>query len=114
MRAAPRVSLLALVAACTRAAPAPDAGLPGDAPVDATAGCVATAMGAVVGAGGASFRVWAPNAERVFVSGDFNGWSETENELAGDVGGTFSGCVPGASAGQGYRFVLHHAGRVLL
>lgn len=30
---------------------------------------------------GVRFAVWAPNAKRVFVIGEFNGWDETANEM---------------------------------
>ena len=33
-------------------------------------------MGAIVYDGGVAFRVWAPNADAVFVTGSFNDWSE--------------------------------------
>jgi 1,4-alpha-glucan branching enzyme len=69
-------------------------------------------MGAVVYEGGVMFRVWAPHAERVLVSGDFNGWSQTTDELRAEGGGSFGGCVAGAKAGDGYKFVLHRQGQV--
>ena len=33
-------------------------------------------MGAIPGAEGVTFRVWAPHAEKVYVTGTFNDWSE--------------------------------------
>ena len=33
-------------------------------------------MGAIVHEAGVAFRVWAPHAEAVFVTGGFNDWSE--------------------------------------
>ena len=39
-------------------------------------------MGTMIGAGGVTFRVWAPYAEKVYVTGIFNNWSETSNPLA--------------------------------
>ena len=39
-------------------------------------------MGGTVQAGGAAFRVWAPHAEKVFVTGTFNGWSKDASPLA--------------------------------
>lgn len=33
------------------------------------------------GVAGAHFAVWAPNAERVFVMGDFNGWNNGSHAL---------------------------------
>src|SRR5689334_10061291 len=53
-------------------------------------------MGAVPYSGGVSFRVWAPYATRVWVAGDFNGFSATANELGNEFNGNFSGDVPGA------------------
>ena len=35
----------------------------------------------VKGVKGVYFDLWAPNAERVFVIGSFNGWNETANEM---------------------------------
>ena len=34
-------------------------------------------MGAIPGAKGVTFRVWAPHAEKVYVTGTFNDWSTT-------------------------------------
>src|SRR5260370_11464558 len=33
------------------------------------------------GVGGTCFAVWAPNAERVTVMGDFNGWNNASHDL---------------------------------
>ena len=40
-------------------------------------------MGAIVNAKGVTFRVWAPNAEKVCVTGTFNDWNETATPLFG-------------------------------
>ncbi len=70
-------------------------------------------MGAVVYPGGTAFRVWAPFADKVFVAGDFNGWSDGKNELAPEGNGNFSSDLAGAAAGQHYQYVIHHGGQVL-
>ena len=74
----------------------------------------AEALGARPVAGGVEFRVWALHADRVFVMGEFNGWSQTRNELTMGAGGYFSGVVSGARVGQKYKFVIHNDGQVLI
>ena len=39
-------------------------------------------MGAIVHDTGVAFRVWAPNAEAVFLTGTFNDWSEDVAAMA--------------------------------
>lgn len=63
-------------------------------------------MGAKPYAGGTLFRVWAPNAAKVFVTGDFNAWSTTANELFAEGNGNFSSDVPGAKAGERYKYII--------
>ncbi len=64
-------------------------------------------MGAIVGADGVGFRVWAPHADTVAVVGDFNDWDETADPLTRENDeGYWYGCVDGAVAGQQYKFVL--------
>ena len=63
-------------------------------------------MGSLPFPGGAAFRVWAPHAEAVAVAGDFNGWSDDSDPLSREGGGYWSGEVPGARAGQRYRYVI--------
>jgi 1,4-alpha-glucan branching enzyme len=62
-------------------------------------------LGAHPGAGGTSFAVWAPNAERVSVVGDWNGWDEGVDPLAprGDTG-IWEGFVKGVGKGALYKF----------
>ena len=67
-------------------------------------------MGAVPFPGGVAFRVWAPFATAVSVAGDVNGWSSTASPLSPEGGGYWSADVPGALAGQEYRFVIATAG----
>ncbi|HKE20709.1 MAG TPA: 1,4-alpha-glucan branching protein GlgB [Kofleriaceae bacterium] len=57
------------------------------------------------GAAGVHFAVWAPNAERVAVIGDFNGWDAERHRLR-PVGssGIWEGFVAGARSGQLYKF----------
>ncbi|MHC5719242.1 MAG: early set domain-containing protein, partial [Nostoc sp.] len=47
-----------------------------------------TGMGAMpIASGGTGFRVWAPFAQKVFVAGEFNGWSDTDNPLVSEGNG---------------------------
>ena len=47
--------------------------------------------------GGARFGVWAPNARRVSVMGDFNGWNPDANVLTPrESSGIWEGFVPDA------------------
>ena len=59
----------------------------------------------VHGGAGATFAVWAPNAERVSVVADFNGWDPTAHPLQPRAGsGIWEGFVPDARAGARYKF----------
>ena len=52
-----------------------------------------------------SFAVWAPNADRVSVVGDFNGWSKDRHPLK-TLGnsGIWEGCVREAASGSRYKY----------
>src|SRR5215213_2042753 len=63
-------------------------------------------MGAIPFGGGVAFRVWAPNASGVAVTGTFNGWSPTANPLASEGNGYWSADVAGVPIGAEYKFVL--------
>jgi len=57
------------------------------------------------GKAGVWFSVWAPNAERVSVIGDWNGWDQRETPLALRGGsGVWEVFVPGAEKGAHYKF----------
>ncbi|KAA3610914.1 MAG: DUF3459 domain-containing protein [Planctomycetota bacterium] len=55
---------------------------------------------------GTSFRVWAPNASQVYVSGLFNGWYGTSAPLASEGNGNWSLDVRNLGHGAHYRYVL--------
>ncbi len=66
-------------------------------------------LGAHIEEGGVVFRTFAPAANRVSLIGEFNDWQETamlqtEHEQFWQV------FVPGAHAGQMYKFVIYHGG----
>ncbi|ABS27266.1 1,4-alpha-glucan branching protein GlgB [Anaeromyxobacter sp. Fw109-5] len=59
------------------------------------------------GAAGTSFTVWAPNAERVSVIGDFNGWDKERHPLRRiDDSGLWQGFLPGVGKGAVYKYHL--------
>lgn len=64
-------------------------------------------MGAILYSGGTAFRVWAKFAEKIYVVGEFNNWSETANPLASEGNGYWSVDVSGAKEGQQYRYLIH-------
>ena len=64
-------------------------------------------LGANPGPEGVSFRVWAPHAEKVYVTGTFNDWSKTSTPLAREENGTWSAEVPEAKTGDEYRYLIH-------
>jgi 1,4-alpha-glucan branching enzyme len=63
-------------------------------------------LGTVDGVAGVSFAVWAPNAERVSVIGDFNGWDKERHVLRPVGGGVWQGFVPGVRKGATYKYHL--------
>ncbi|GGD46948.1 1,4-alpha-glucan branching enzyme [Emticicia aquatilis] len=63
-------------------------------------------MGAIVHPNGVSFRVWAPNAEVVFVVGDFNEWDSEATPLTNEGNGYWSADVVEAKAEQNYKYRL--------
>jgi 1,4-alpha-glucan branching enzyme len=56
--------------------------------------------------GGAHFAVWAPNAARVSVIGDWNGWNPEADVLTvrGDGSGIWEGVATGVQRGQAYKY----------
>ncbi|MBM4332402.1 MAG: 1,4-alpha-glucan branching protein GlgB [Deltaproteobacteria bacterium] len=54
---------------------------------------------------GTYFAVWAPDAEQVFVTGDFNGWNKSSHPL-GSRGrsGIWEGFIPGVERGTHYKY----------
>lgn len=63
-------------------------------------------MGALPYEGGTTFRVWAADAAKVFVVGDWNNWQP--QELGNEQNGHFSADVPWASSWQKYKFVIEN------
>jgi 1,4-alpha-glucan branching enzyme len=57
---------------------------------------------------GVHFALWAPNALRVSVIGDFNGWDRGAHPLAprDDGSGIWEGFVPGIGSGAAYKYHL--------
>ena len=64
-------------------------------------------MGAIPSAKGVTFRVWAPHAEKVYVTGTFNDWSKTSTPLVSEKNGYWSTEVSEARAGDEYRYLIH-------
>lgn len=75
--------------------------------VPATANLPVPGMGAIPHDGGSTFRVWAPNAERVEVKLIRQGKRDRKYELSHESDGYWASFVTGAVSGDGYKFVVH-------
>ncbi|HEX7470243.1 MAG TPA: 1,4-alpha-glucan branching protein GlgB [Verrucomicrobiae bacterium] len=62
------------------------------------------------GVHGTSFAVWAPNAQRVSVVGDFNQWDGRFNSMRLlDASGVWEIFIPGVGEGEHYKFEIRDA-----
>ncbi|MDQ6960670.1 MAG: 1,4-alpha-glucan branching enzyme, partial [Mariprofundaceae bacterium] len=68
------------------------------------------------GVAGVSFAVWAPNASRVSVAGNFNHWDGREHQMrARGASGVWELFVPGLCEGELYKFEIRaRSGDILL
>ncbi len=64
-------------------------------------------LGAHLVDGGTYFAVWAPNAQRVSVIGDWNGWNAEQSPLVPrDSSGIWEGVIRGIGHGARYKFAV--------
>jgi 1,4-alpha-glucan branching enzyme len=56
------------------------------------------------GVRGVQFAVWAPNARRVSVVGDFNHWNPTASEMNSTAAGIWEAFVPGVRQNELYKY----------
>jgi 1,4-alpha-glucan branching enzyme len=61
-------------------------------------------LGAHLDADGATFAVWAPNAQSVSLVGDFNGWDPRTHPMQGSESGVWEVAVPGVKQGAVYKY----------
>jgi 1,4-alpha-glucan branching enzyme len=64
----------------------------------------------VKGVEGTYFAVWAPNAVKVSVAGDFNHWNNRSHFLSPrEQSGIWEGFIPGAGKGAAYKYhIISH------
>ena len=63
-------------------------------------------LGSNLTEGGVAFRVWAPNATKLSVIGDFNDWNRDAHPLESADDGVWSGFVEGAKEGDEYKYAI--------
>ncbi len=76
---------------------------------------LANVLGAHHTEAGVRFSVWAPNADRVAVIGQWNDWDGAADLLHPDDSGIWHGTIAGAEIGHSYKYQLRnrHSGAVL-
>jgi 1,4-alpha-glucan branching enzyme len=68
-------------------------------------------MGGTLIPGGATFRIWAPRAKNVYISGDFNQWKQNAGSQLSQIGGGhWAGFFPGLNDGDQYLFYVDGIG----
>lgn len=73
-----------------------------------------TGMGALPHASGVAFRVWAPHASAVYVTGTFNEWSPESNLMANEGAGYWYADIATAKIGDEYRYRIVNGDRTFL
>ena len=68
-------------------------------------------MGAIPHDGGVAFRVWAPHADKVFVTGEFNGWVNDALPMVSEGNGLWYADTSDASVGDEYRYIIHNGSK---
>jgi 1,4-alpha-glucan branching enzyme len=53
---------------------------------------------------GVQFAVWAPNAKKVSVIGDFNSWNTSANPMEPSSSGVWETCIPHMGQGDAYKY----------
>jgi len=68
--------------------------------------CLAAAHRPTVGEGGVTFTLRAPDADQVFIAGDFNGWHPTRDSMSKDSTGTWTVTIPLKPGRYEYKYVI--------
>ncbi len=71
-------------------------------------------MGALPHESGVAFRVWAPHADAVYVTGSFNGWSAEAHRMLKEEGGYWYADIAAAAIGDEYRYRIVNGDKQLL
>jgi 1,4-alpha-glucan branching enzyme len=71
---------------------------------------IAKGANLIAGGNGAIFSCWAPGAKKVWISGSFNGWSQTDQSLLNRVGADWVGLVAQARQNDTYKFYVEGEG----
>ena len=64
-------------------------------------------MGSIPDKEGVTFRIWAPFAKKIFLTGSFNSWNESSTPLSSENNEYWSTYLPGAKTGDEYRYLIH-------
>ncbi|RKN83495.1 alpha-amylase family glycosyl hydrolase [Ulvibacterium marinum] len=65
-------------------------------------------MGATLEKGRTTFRVWAPNADKICVTGDFNDWDDSVLVLEFEENGYWAGISNKPKEGDEYKYVIYN------
>ncbi|HTN03918.1 MAG TPA: 1,4-alpha-glucan branching protein, partial [Planctomycetaceae bacterium] len=71
-------------------------------------------MGSLPYEGGVAFRVWAPHADAVYVTGSFNDWSPDAHPMVKEEEGYWYSDIASAAIGNEYKYRIINGGRELL
>ena len=78
------------------------------------ADCLGAHAMTIDGVQGVRFAVWAPNAKRAAVAGDFNAWNGQHHLMRRRGAGVWEVFIPALSPGALYKFELHDSNGALL
>ena len=71
-------------------------------------------MGSLPHESGVAFRVWAPHADTLYVTGSFNNWSPDAHPMTKEEGGYWYADIATAAIGNEYRYRIVAGDKQLL